>query len=253
MRRGQLTYANSLMERALRTYKAVAFRMGQAETAAGLGEIQRRRGFLSTALQTLEDAHKQARMLHNEYVEGRTQVSIGDIYRQQGKFPLAAIHYRDAQEQMTKLGETSWIVQSETKQASLAVLNGRLDEAQAQLTKAQNTARSSSFVAQLTPALLITEAQLLLTIGDYEHAGERFNEAHTQATEQQEPLLAADASGLARVQLARGELETAMTTFLEAGRQYQQLESTSGDGDAVLGVAQVLIGLTQWDEASQRS
>src|SRR5438445_558476 len=34
MRRGQLSYANSTMESALRTYKAIAYRIGQAETTA---------------------------------------------------------------------------------------------------------------------------------------------------------------------------------------------------------------------------
>jgi tetratricopeptide (TPR) repeat protein len=186
-------------------------------------------------------------------VEGRVQLHVGDVYRQQGKLSLAGIHYRDAEEMMARSGETRWVVQSEAKQASLAVLNGRFGDAQALLIKAQDAAHTSLFAAQLSPVLSVTEAQLLLTIGDYTQAEARFNEACAQATAQQEPLLAADAVlGVAQVQLAHGELATALTTFLEAGRQYQQLESTSGDGDAVLGVAQVSIGQAQWDEALQR-
>jgi tetratricopeptide (TPR) repeat protein len=40
-----------------------------------------------------------------------------------------------------------------------------------------------------------------------------------------------------------------MTSFLEAGRQFQLLESTDGDGAAMLGIAQTLIGQEQWVEA----
>ncbi len=42
-------------------------------------------------------------------------------------------------------------------------------------------------------------------------------------------------------------------TFLEAGRQFQLLESTGGDGSAVLGIAQVNIGQQHWDEALENS
>src|SRR5258708_13220161 len=60
MRRGQLSYANGLMERALRTYRAIAYRIGQAEAAAGLGEIQFLRGFLDRSAQTFQDVRKLA-------------------------------------------------------------------------------------------------------------------------------------------------------------------------------------------------
>ena len=47
--------------------------------------------------------------------------------------------------------------------------------------------------------------------------------------------------GLASTRLARNDLEAASATFLEAGRQFQLLESVNGDGGAMLGVAQTLI------------
>jgi tetratricopeptide (TPR) repeat protein len=77
--------------------------------------------------------------------------------------------------------------------------------------------------------------------------------AHNQAEEQQQPLLATEALlGLARTKLARGELDTASTIFVEARRQFQLLESIDGDGSAVLGVAQTLIGRERWEEAISR-
>src|SRR5437588_2722455 len=39
---------------------------------------------------------------------------------------------------------------------------------------------------------------------------------------------------------------------MEASRQFQLLESTDGDGAAVLGVAQTLIGRERWEEAASR-
>jgi len=47
-------------------------------------------------------------------------------------------------------------------------------------------------------------------------------------------------------------LDAASTTFEEAGRQFQLLESTDGDGEAVLGIAQTLIGRERWEEAISR-
>jgi len=49
--------------------------------------------------------------------------------------------------------------------------------------------------------------------------------------------------------LSRKELDAASASFLEAGRQFQLLEYTDGDGEAMLGIAQTLIGRGQWDEA----
>src|SRR5207253_7860680 len=97
----------------------------------------------------------------------------------------------------------------------------------------------------------LVEGQLWLTLGDFAQAEARFSEAHTQAEMQQEPLLAAESLlGLAQTRLSRGELEAAANTFLAAGRQFQALESTSGDGLAMLGVAQTLIGQKAWEQAT---
>jgi len=89
-----------------------------------------------------------------------------------------------------------------------------------------------------------------LTEGDFSQAEARFSDSHNQAEALQEPLLAAEALlGLAQTRLSRSELDAASSTFLEAGRQYQLLGSTDGDGWAMLGLAQTLIGQELWDEA----
>jgi tetratricopeptide (TPR) repeat protein len=101
----------------------------------------------------------------------------------------------------------------------------------------------------VNPLALIVWGQLLLTGGDFLQAEARFSQAYDQAEAQQEPLRAAEAIlGLAQTRLAQEEFDAALTTFLEAGRQFQLVESTDGDGRAVLGVAQVNLGRELWDE-----
>src|SRR5258708_20917257 len=96
--------------------------------------------------------------------------------------------------------------------------------------------------------MLVVEGQLLLTEGDFPQAEARFSDAHNRAEGIQEPFYAAEALlGLARTYLSRSELEAASSTFLEAGRQFQQLESTDGEWAAMLGVAQTLVGQEQGD------
>ena len=75
----------ALMERALRTYKATAYRVGQAEAAAGLGEILLGRGYLGRALDSFHEARRLAAELHNTPVERTAMLGIGDIYRQRGQ------------------------------------------------------------------------------------------------------------------------------------------------------------------------
>ncbi|MFL5702945.1 MAG: tetratricopeptide repeat protein, partial [Ktedonobacteraceae bacterium] len=248
-----LSYANSTMERALRTYKAITYRIGQAEASAGLGEIQRRRGFLSTALQTFDEARTLAQKIANEGVESRALLGIGDIYRQQGRTAQAGEFYRNAQTRMESIHDSASVAEAQLRLARLAVFAGRLDEANSYLAMAKSTVEKQPQADQLVPGMQIIQGQLLLTQGDFVQAETSFSTAHNLAEGQQEPLLAAEALlDLAKTRLARGELDTATSTFIEASRQFQLLESTDGDGAAVLGIAQTLIGRELWEEAIQR-
>jgi tetratricopeptide (TPR) repeat protein len=241
------------MERALRTYKAIAYRIGQAEASAGLGEIQRRRGFLSTALQTFDEARTLAHKIENEPVESRALLGIGDIYRQQGRTAQAGEFYRNAQTRMEGINDAASVAEAQLRLARLAVFAGRLDEANSYLAMAKSVVVSQPQTDQVVPQMQIIQGQLLLTQGDFVQAETSFSTAHNLAEGQQEPLLAAEGLlGLATTRLARGELDTATSTFMEASRQFQLLESTDGDGAAVLGVAQVLIGRELWEEAIHR-
>src|SRR5258708_38044554 len=132
MRRGQLSYANGLMERALRTYKAIAYRIGQAEAAAGLGEVQRLRGFLDRAVQTFEDARLLAHSLQNTMVEDQALLGLGDIYSKQGRTAQAENCYYDAQTLAEQLpGQVHDVVAAEAlaRRTRLAVFTGVVHEA----------------------------------------------------------------------------------------------------------------------------
>jgi len=259
MRRGQLAYANSMIDRALRTYKAIDYRIRLAETTADLGEIQRRRGFLERAAESFNEARRLARSLRNEEAESKALLGIGDVYRQQGRTIQAETCYRDAQARMERLRESTevegilGVAVAAVRLARLAVFGGRLGEAASHLATANEAATTSSLATAGDPMLLLVEGQLLLTQGDFAQAEARFSDAHNQAEGQQQPLLAAEALlGLARTRLSRGELEAALKTYMEAGRQFRLVESTDGDGAAVLGTAQVLIGQAAWEEAIAR-
>jgi len=186
-------------------------------------------------------------------------LSIGDIYRQQGRIAQAETCYRDAQIRIEQLGASGavegvlGVAEAVARLARLAVFAGRLGEATSRLTVANDAIASSSFGAHVVPFILFVEGQLLLTQGDYAQSAAHFRDAHDQAGNQQEPLLASEALlGLARSRLARGELEAAATTFAETRRQFQLVESVNGDGAALLGTAQVLVGQEVWEEAISR-
>src|SRR6202165_4118784 len=207
MRRGQLSYANSTMERALRTYKAIAYRIGQAEASAGLGEVQRRRGFLSTALQTFDEARTLAHKIENERVESRVLLGIGDIYRQQGRTAQADEFYRNAQRRMQGIHDAISVAEAQLRLALLAVFAGRLDEANSYLTTAKSAVVSQPQADQVVPQMQIIQGQLLLTQGDFVQAETSFSTAHNLAEGQQEPLLAAEGLlGLGKTRLERGEI-----------------------------------------------
>ncbi len=253
IRRGQLSYANALMERALRTYQATAFRLGQAETNVGLGMLQYLHGFLERARQTLEAGRQLAHTLHNTAVESRALLTIGDVLRQQGQLGVARNTYSDALAQLEGLDEAAgaaYRTQAEVSLARIAIFNGDFKAAETHQANALAATQHNPLASYMPPLTDLLQGLILLAQGDFPQAEHYFSTTMQQAEAKQDPSLMAEAIlGQAQAQLARGDLEHALNTFLAAGRQFQFIESTDGDGLAVLGVAQVYSGQEHWDEA----
>jgi tetratricopeptide (TPR) repeat protein len=257
LRRGQPSYASSLMERALRTYQSVAFRLGTIEALVGLGEIQLWLGSLDRALTNFNEGRSQARRFHNIHSELRALLGVGDVYRQQGQSSQARNAYNDAIERSQELDAFAGarlLARVHVNQARLAINTGDLKEAERYLALAIEDQTHNPLAQQIIPSANVTRGQWFLTVGDVEQAESHYKQARQQADTYQQPLMAAEATlGLAQTDLAREEMTAANDTFLEAGRQFQLLESTGGDGSSVLGVAQVNIGQQLWDEAIANS
>jgi hypothetical protein len=237
----------------LRTYKAVAYRVGQAEAAATQGEIFIQRGFLGRALDAFSEARVLARELKDLLVECAALRGSGDVYRQRGQLAHADELYTEARALTSQLhsdAQTSHRAELDLRQARVALLRGELDRASQELATARQALGEQQRTSDLWLQSLLTEGQLLLVIGDTTQAARLFAEARQQAEALQQPLLAVQALlNLGTTHLVDNDLETANATYLEAGHHFQLLESSSGDGSAMLGVCQTLIGREQWDEA----
>jgi ATP/maltotriose-dependent transcriptional regulator MalT len=159
-----------MMEHAQRTYQAVAFQIGVAETSAGLGEIQRRRGLLEPALETLQEARRRAHDLQNQKVENRTLLSLGDIYRQQGRIGQAKSVYSDARVCAEELGDAYEIAEAEVHLARLAIFVGMLSDAEGHLAAATHAMKKSQRAGHVAAFASIVQGQLLLTEGDFAQA-----------------------------------------------------------------------------------
>jgi tetratricopeptide (TPR) repeat protein len=252
-RRGQLNYANALLERALRTYKAISYHLGQAEATIGLGQLQYLRGFLDRARQTLEDGQLQAHKMGDALAESHALSSLGDIHYQQGQLESADRAYREAitRGQEIALG-TNTLAHAQLQQARIFILTGEMQDAELYLQAAHETIQKISLATQAEPLYEIIKGKHLLAQGDFPLAEQHFTNAYHLAEAVHHPLLAAEAMyGQAETRLARTDLNAARETFLAVGRQFQLLESTNGDGLAILGLAQVNIGLEKWDDAEE--
>jgi tetratricopeptide (TPR) repeat protein len=254
-RRGQLNYANAMLERALRTYKAIAYRLGQAETTIALGHLQYLRGFLDRARQTLEDGQLQAHKMGNGLAESRALLGMGDIYYQYGQLEQARSAYREAltrAQEIKTLPSADTVALVEIQQARISILTGDMKDAELHLQVAHEAIQTNPLTTQLEPLHEIVTGQLLLTQGDFLPVEQHFTNAYHLAEAVQHPFVAAEAMyGQAEAQLARTDLNIALETFLAVGRLFQLLESTNGDGLAILGLAEVNIGQEKWDEAQE--
>jgi tetratricopeptide (TPR) repeat protein len=244
-----------MLERALRTYKAIAYRFLLAETTIGLGYLQCLRGFLDRARQTLEDGQLQAHKMGNGPAESRALLALGDIYYQQGQLGQARAAYTETltrAQEIEAYPAASTIALAEIQQARVSTLMGDMKDAESHLQAAHEIIQQNPLTAQVEPQYKIAIGQLLLTEGDFTRAEQHFSNAYNLAEALQYPLIAAKAIyGQAEARLARADLNAAYETFLTVGRQFQLLESTNGDGLAILGLAQVNIGQEKWDEAQE--
>src|SRR5581483_12414817 len=120
----------------LRTYQSIAYRVGQAEAAAGLGEILLQRGLLGRAQDAFHDARRLAQELSNEQVVRLTILGSGDIARQRGLLAQARTQYQEALERASHLTTPTQNVDRATLElrlAGLATLTGELGAAERSL------------------------------------------------------------------------------------------------------------------------
>lgn len=245
-----------MLERTLRTYKAIAYRPSLAETTILLGQLNYLRGFLDTARQTLEEGRQLARSMHNDLLAGRALLSLGNIHQQLGQLGQARGSYNEAIEATTKIAPQAGaltIALAEIQLARTFILTGDLQEAANHLQAGHKTLEQNPLTQQLIGHYETVEGRLALAQGDFATAAEHFVRARRAAEAAQHPLIATEAlQGIAETQLARSEFEASQETFLSAGRQFQLLEHTSGDGAVLLGLAQVNMGQSQWDAAQEQ-
>ena len=147
---------------------------------------------------------------------------------------------------------TNTIALAQIQLACLSLLTGEITDAEQRLQAAHETIQTNPLATQVEPLYEIVMGKLLLTQGDFQSAELHFNNAYPLAEAVQHPLVAAEAMyGQAEARLARADLNAAHETFLAVGRQFQLVESTNGDGLAILGLAQVNIGQEKWEEAQE--
>jgi tetratricopeptide (TPR) repeat protein len=238
----------------LRTYKAIAYLIGQAEVTLSLGNLQVLRGSLDRAIQTYEEASKLGQSLSNALVKSNALLGLGTIQGNKGQTVKARNSLNEAQKILenhpSDPAYSITALEIMVRKAQIALFTGQLDEAAKSLAMAYSMISEYAFTSHVEPAILLIDGQLLLTQGDFTGAESRFSEAYSQSEVLQETLLAARAIlGIAQTRLSRKELDAASASFVEAGRQFQLLESVDGDGEACLGIAQTLIGKGEWNDA----
>src|ERR1700682_4123744 len=161
------------MERALRTYQSVAFRLGTVEATVGLAEIQLRLGSLDRALTNFNEARSQARRFNNIYSEARALLGVGDVYRQQGQSSQARNAYNDAIEraqQLDAFASARLLARVHVNLARLAISTGDLKEAEHYLVLALDDQAHNPLALQIIPSAEVTYGQWFLTIGDFAQA-----------------------------------------------------------------------------------
>ncbi len=130
--------------------------VGLASTLNSVGVGYHRQGKYTQAIETLEQAHKQAHQAGHLRLEAYTLASLGDVYRDQNDYAHAQDTYRTAYDIAVRIGDGFIVTFTLTALGELGRLLGELEIANSLLHQAVEQAEShrSSYELGLTMTAL---------------------------------------------------------------------------------------------------
>lgn len=177
-------------------------------------EILQLRGSWPDALEEARRAGERFDVQRNR-AAGLAHYRRGELLRLQGKLAAAEDAYRDA----SRLG---WEPQPGFAQLRLA--QGRTDAAAASIRRARAEAPEPLRLAALLPACV----EIMLAVGDVEHARDACRELEEIAERYDSAMLAAMVGyALAAVELVNGDARAALGAAREAWHAWQSLDASS--------------------------
>ena len=181
--------------------------------------INERAGDVQRALELAE------RALELAGTEGRSPfllVNRARSFENQGRIDEAEAGYREAEKLAAERGTVPALVAARLGQASVEVLRGHLDDARANLARADEAMATLSATHPQRIARSMIEGRIALVTGDHAAAQAAFERALKAAPQQSSAVIAK--LGMAEVALARGEWTAAIDLARAARTQAAHLQ-----------------------------
>jgi tetratricopeptide (TPR) repeat protein len=139
--RGDHENAVSLFRLSIPSYQKVGFLVGLAQTAHNLGIVHRDLGYWREAERHYRDARRRARQLGDERLAAMAQVGRADISHRRGDGAYAGAEAKHALEAFVRVGDELGRADALRLLGSVALVQGRFDEAERLLNEALDLAR----------------------------------------------------------------------------------------------------------------
>jgi class 3 adenylate cyclase/tetratricopeptide (TPR) repeat protein len=224
--RGSLNKAHKAYRQALALYRELGNQQGAARTTAWLGRSVLNSGNLLEARTLLTEARTLARAHHERISEGASLTGLAILAHLTGDSPAAVAKYQEAIALWQAVGDHVSEVGARRHLGMHYLRYGRLDEAEAELLRADKIRRQHGAKTN-SAGLLRALAEVALARGEVLTAAEHAEQALALLMpEQDEIAIATHSVTLAKIRAAQGRGEEAEELFRRGlaileGQEYQ--------------------------------
>ncbi len=215
---------------------------------AELAETQRQNGAMEQASVSFERAIEYFHEAGAALQEAQAALSLGHVYRIRGQITGAQEQYTRTVEMFLKLDNTRGAAAAYTAIGHIERLQGHLDAALDAYTN--GVAAVASQIDGLRADALRGLGETLKLKGDSDRAAVALEEVLGIYKENYDGFGVADASiSLGKIQLDRGEYETAQNLFSDALRKARALEYELAEADAIVGLGKTALAQNDLPQA----
>lgn len=238
----------------MRSFRTLHAQVPYTRAMLGAAESHRRRGAPVKAEDLFTEGQALALEVSQPGLEGHAALGLARIARARGRAEQALTWLRLTEERFSSQGALAQVAHITIEHARLALMAGRLDEANRLVGEALRQAHEANAVGGARGPVALANAvwgAVTLAYGRLDQARAHAHEARTLAEQEADDLALVEAALLvAEVELLADNLQAAVNAYNQAQALSQAREAIVADALTSVGLGRILLRRELWEEAA---